>query len=121
MERIIKFRGRRLDNGEWVYGSLFCLNDERHIMKVVATYQVDPKTVGQYIGRADKDGDDLYEGMTIAPTTWTTKNSIIIFRDGCFMFKEIDEEFHAPYSFSGSFGGWHQIKIVHDKTGENDV
>ncbi|WP_028547222.1 YopX family protein [Paenibacillus taiwanensis] len=87
MSRPIKFRGKQIDNGEWVYGNLIRMNNEVGcgeppvfsncwIMEIkdeleIRSFaddctvwtdneliQVDPETVGQYTG----DNDRGYEG-----------------------------------------------------------
>lgn len=70
--RIIKFRGNRVDNGEWVYGSLInTMSAIPYIMpeqKVIATgrafnllaVEVIPETVGQFTGH-QIGGVNLYE------------------------------------------------------------
>lgn len=67
--RQIKFRGKRIDNGELVYGFVWASSVARtHIMSDTTGngdwihYEVDPKTVGQFTGRNDCEGNRMCEG-----------------------------------------------------------
>jgi hypothetical protein len=82
MERDYKFRGKRVDNGEWVYGYYVCYggaipNPTHHIIHaknnlnrfVGENFEVDPATVGEYTGLHDRkrtaeypEGQPIYEG-----------------------------------------------------------
>ncbi|MNJ32046.1 YopX protein [compost metagenome] len=60
--REIKFRGKQLDNGEWVHGDIWQHNGKVDIVYKSEGYPVDPETVGQYTGKNDVEGNELYDG-----------------------------------------------------------
>lgn len=71
--REIKFKGKRVDNGEWVYG-YYCYigytGQEKHYIipsyaSVFYGFEVDPMTICQYISRKDKNGPRLFSGDVI--------------------------------------------------------
>lgn len=83
--RPIKFRGKRVDNGEWVYGNLVYMHglgdtwvtgiqqQSGDGYRPWASFEVDPVTVGQYAGLSLKDRDgkvtEIFEGDIVKLTS----------------------------------------------------
>jgi len=76
MKRQILFRGKRVDNGEWVEGYLLHTHPEHYSKSVsIATeeyspvsygsrmrHDVIPESVGQWSGKLDNKGNKIFEG-----------------------------------------------------------
>jgi uncharacterized phage protein (TIGR01671 family) len=63
MNREIEFRGKDVKSGEWLYGSYFTDGRWDYIIpQNTFGIQVVPDTVGEFIGKKDKNSIKIFEG-----------------------------------------------------------
>lgn len=98
--RDILFRGKRIDNDEWVYGS-FCMDATEQLNgpcgadgfirlydkaeSKMQMHEVDRETVGQYTGLIDKRGERIFEGDIVDILTENEEIGVINWSDGGFI------------------------------------
>ena len=89
----IKFKAKRLDNGEWVEGYFYgeCGNtyiienrQEESMLNRNITYEVDPSTVCQFTGLKDCNGKEIWEGDMLSNVTNDSPDGIVMFKYGAF-------------------------------------
>lgn len=95
MNREIKFRGKRIDNGEWVYGDLLQPTEICDIYEIAncksidgTRYEVIPETIGQFTEMYDKYNCEIYVGDIVDVTKpCIEERGVIVSKKGCFFIK----------------------------------
>ena len=93
--REILFRGKRIDNGEWVVGSLICWDDGSCLIETGSLlepqYAIDSATIGQYTG-LDTNGKKIFEGDIV---TYGDRIGYVVWGKGSFSVQNINS-LHCP-------------------------
>ncbi|EAC2617979.1 hypothetical protein Y494_14105 [Listeria monocytogenes] len=108
--REIEFRGKRIDNGEWVYGNLmqfedsatFIFADERKGASTLTyahfiinnMHAIDEKTIDQYTGLKDKNGKKIFEGDIVDISVydrldWSSIKGKVVFLNGAWLVEDV--------------------------------
>lgn len=126
--REILFRGKRADDGAWVYGwpcrypfGMWPLKDaiipsedaEGGYHRFV---EVDPSTVGQYTGLTDKNGRRIFEGDLLVLATNRTHE--VKFADGSFYMNGTCTSIHYAGKFTIVGNRWDNPELLEGM--END-
>ena len=135
--REILFKAKRLDNGEWISGSLVCFaGGERAILPSDSKaffsknkgficcdtcQDVDPSTVCQYTGLTDKNGKKIFDGDVVRrETDYYGKHKVydepVVWEDDIEK-GFLGEPYTSGYCIHG--GNWEVIGSIHDGEGGN--
>lgn len=129
MRRNTKFRGKRLDTREWVFGNLIenqgrffiypatsetTLLDHENGRITVSAIEVDGSTIGQSSEVYDAFGNEIYEGDLIRyperdpdadRLTYVKTAQLVVMDEGCFWLVPCDNANNEPlplYDLNGS-------------------
>jgi hypothetical protein len=114
--REIKFRGKRVDNGEWVYGyyspvKLPIVGNVGHFINEggYRAIEINFETVGQFIGLKDRDGKEAYyedyirfidtDGRAFEKRLWWNNEKQCTMVGEVELNKLIDSGFFQPFIF----------------------
>lgn len=108
----IKFKAKRLYNGEWVEGSLtysqgtafiHCKESDEDDRCYLTPYEVNPHTVCQFTGMKDEKGNEIWEGDIVHDSydllcIDNLYEVVYIEKEGTFAFKSLDkDDFYEPF------------------------
>ena len=140
MNREPEYRGKRVDNGEWVYGN-YHANEAKdthfilipYILKwhpnapeiTCVGYNVIPSTVGQYTGRKDTHENKLFGGDIVSGKWPYASKGVIVWdnaRCGFFIkpMNAMGKASYDPYYKMNSVKNILQIGTIHDPKEQDD-
>lgn len=120
--REIKFRAKRVDNGEWCYGYYVVSQGKPYMIAEslshegingIISYSVEVilETVGQFTGLLDTNGLEIYEG-DIGWDKYNESTGVVMFDEGKFKFvwENIVDDLSEVHSDIEIIGNIHENK-----------
>ena len=106
MKRIHLYRGKRLDNGQFIEGSLIgedvivgkIVDFEEDYFTTEFWYKVVPETVGQFTGIMDISGEELFEG-DIYNMGDDNIRYVVVWRNCMFIGKQVGNNSYAGLDY----------------------
>lgn len=122
----IKFKAKRLDNGEWIYGSLIRstagIKERAYIVDYFSSMSdynvigVDPSTVCQFTGLKDSEGKEIWEGDILRDVYFGHFKHFVIFANGTFLAQKEGQYIGIPLNKCvDNFGNVTCAKVVGNK------
>lgn len=121
----IKFKAKRLDNGEWIIGSFVVMKIpalSKTTIGIVAAdgatlHEIDPSTVCQFTGLKDCEGNQIWEGDIIRNPEFPFEKRAVTWSNNSSCFMPIDEDGcqDKNFSFLVLFKKWTVVGNKFDK------
>lgn len=103
MNRKILFRGKRIDNGEWVYGYYIAVFSHSIVDNIGVAFEVKSKTIGRYTGLTDKNGKKIFEGDICQGNEYSNEDNLFVIKYGKYKTDDWKEKYVSnTYQF-----GWY--------------
>ena len=126
MEDRYLFKAKRVDDGEWVRGSLvytftgtpYVVTEYDHIMNFISINEVDPSTICQCTGLRDKNGKLIWENDIVVCRDFTEEKYVIAWKqdEACFEYQQYGCSIMNFEQLSGC-----EIEVVGNKFGNKDL
>ena len=135
--REILFRGKRIDNGEWVEGAFLndrdgafyicpavsdiSYGDGGNRRRIGCWYKVDTSTVGQYTGLLDKNGKRIFDGDIAKVLQGKDKDIAYIgFENGAFMLYPKTGNIYERSLWSYWYNDW-DVEVIGNITDNQEL
>ena len=129
--REILFRGKRIDNGEWLEGFIVSSRENTYpngfemitvdginydeldsYIPDFISYAVDPSTVGQYTGMKDKNGERIFDGDVAKVLQGKDKDIAYVgFENGAFMLYPKTGNIHERTLWEYWYNDW-DVEVI---------